>query len=103
MFEDRERSYEAKWAHDEEAQFRLMAERNRLLGLWAAEQLKLSGFEAEEYVKAVAQAGVVGKSQDTALEQVRRDFHARKIDIAEDVLRHRLEEFHNSARINLSA
>ena len=41
-FEDREKSYEAKWAHDEDLRFRTIARRNKLLGLWAAEQFGLT-------------------------------------------------------------
>ena len=46
-FKDRERAEEAKFAHDEEMHFRITARRNRLLGTWAAELMKLSAVEAE--------------------------------------------------------
>ena len=55
-FQDRERAEEAKFAHDEEMHFRIHARRNRLLGQWAAEQMKLSPVEAEAYAKGVVQA-----------------------------------------------
>ena len=45
QFDDRERAFEAKFAHDEEMQFRISARRNRLLGEWAARQMGLT--EAE--------------------------------------------------------
>ena len=38
-FEDREKGFERKFAHDEELKFRATARRNKLLGLWAAEKL----------------------------------------------------------------
>jgi len=52
-FNDRERAEEAKYAIDEDTQFRVTARRNRLLGQWAAEQMGLSAVEAEAYAKAV--------------------------------------------------
>jgi hypothetical protein len=55
-FNDRERAEEAKFAHDEEMHFRITARRNRLLGAWAADLMKLSSVEAESYAKAVVQA-----------------------------------------------
>lgn len=55
-FKDRERAEEAKFAMDEDTQFRVTARRNRLLGQWAAEQMGLSAVEAEAYAKAVVQA-----------------------------------------------
>ena len=42
QFDDRERAFEAKFAHDEEMQFRITARRNRLLGEWAARQMGLT-------------------------------------------------------------
>jgi hypothetical protein len=77
MFEDRERGYEAKWAHDEETQFRVMAWRDAALGEWAAGLMKLSGAEAADYVQSVIHAGLARKGVDPALEKVRADLSAR--------------------------
>jgi hypothetical protein len=55
-FNDRERAFEAKFAHDEDMKFRMMARRNRLLGHWAAEKMGLSEAEAESYAKDVIRA-----------------------------------------------
>jgi hypothetical protein len=52
-FEDRNKGFERKFAHDEELKFRATARRNKLLGLWAAEQLGLSGDEAQAYAVEV--------------------------------------------------
>jgi hypothetical protein len=55
-FDDRERGFEARYAHDAEKEFRVTARRNRLVGLWAAEKLGLTEAESEAYAKAVVQA-----------------------------------------------
>ncbi|MBQ1203093.1 MAG: DUF1476 domain-containing protein [Loktanella sp.] len=55
-FDDRAKSFENKFAHDAEMQFRAGARRNRLLGLWAAELLGKSGPEADAYAMEVVQA-----------------------------------------------
>ena len=55
MFDDRERAEEAKFAHDEEMEFRIQARRNRLLGGWAAEKMGLTQVEAEAYARTVIQ------------------------------------------------
>ena len=52
-FDERESAFENKFAHDEEMQFKAVARRNKLLGLWAAELMGISGDEAETYAKAV--------------------------------------------------
>jgi len=77
MFEERERGYEAKWAHDAEALFRVMARRDTGLGEWAAARLNLSAEESADYVGAVIQAGMMGRGADPALEKIRADFQAR--------------------------
>ena len=56
QFDDRERAFEAKFARDEEMQFRIIARRNRLLGEWAAKLMGLSEVEAEGYAKDVVRA-----------------------------------------------
>lgn len=53
-FDDRDKSFENKFAHDEELQFKANARRNKLAGLWAADKLGLAGEEAEAYAMAVA-------------------------------------------------
>ncbi len=52
-FDDRENAFEAKFAHDEEMQFKAVARRNKLVGLWAAELLGHTGDAAAEYAKTV--------------------------------------------------
>ncbi|MGR3378595.1 DUF1476 domain-containing protein [Salipiger abyssi] len=55
-FEEREKAFETKFAHDEEMAFRAEARCNKLLGLWAAELLGKSGTEAEAYAREVIKA-----------------------------------------------
>ena len=52
-FEKREKSFEAKWAHDEELRFKTYARRNKLLGLWAAAEMGIIGPAADAYAKEV--------------------------------------------------
>jgi hypothetical protein len=55
-FDDRERAFESKFAHDADMQFRAEARRNKLVGLWAAGLLGKSGEAAAEYAMTVVQA-----------------------------------------------
>lgn len=55
-FDDRESGFEAKFAHDEQMQFKAQARANKLLGLWAAELMGKSGSDADEYAKEVVKA-----------------------------------------------
>ena len=55
-FDDRERAFENKFAHDQEMVFRVTARRNRLIGTWAAQLMGLTPAETDAYAKAVVQA-----------------------------------------------
>ena len=55
-FDKREEGFEKKFALDEEQKFKAEARRNRLLGLWAAEKLGLTGDAATAYAKEVVAA-----------------------------------------------
>lgn len=52
-FDDREHAFEARFAHDNEMQFKAEARRNKLLGLWAAELLGKTGDDADAYARDV--------------------------------------------------
>jgi hypothetical protein len=93
IFEDRERAYEGKWAHDEETQFKILARRNRLLGHWAAGELGLSGHEAGEYAEAIVDAGLAGKDKDRVFRKIRDDFHAKNLGPPDPSIHDKMEEF----------
>ena len=78
-FEDREKGYERKFAHDEELKFRATARRNKLLGLWAAEQLGLGGDEAQAYAREVIKADLEIPGDDDVFRKIRRDFDAKGV------------------------
>jgi len=63
-FDERKRGYESKFAHDEELRFRALSRGNKLLGLWAAEQLGKSGDEAEAYAQEVTRMGFGAGSEE---------------------------------------
>ena len=56
IFDDREKEFEARYKHDQELQFKVKARRNRLLGLWAAGRMGLTGEAANNYAKEVVEA-----------------------------------------------
>jgi hypothetical protein len=68
MFHERERAFEAKFAHDEEFRFLVGARRDRLFVEWAAEMLGLSREEGDALVKSVHRIPS-GSGHDQALLQ----------------------------------
>lgn len=72
-FDDRENAFEAKFAHDEEMQFKAVARRNKLLGLWAAEIMGLEGDAADEYAKSVVIADFEEAGHEDVVRKVAGD------------------------------
>lgn len=90
-FEDRERAEEAKFAHDEEMAFRIQARRNRLLGQWAAERMKLSAAETEAYAKSVVQADFEEAGDEDLIRKLLGDLVSAGVDADEAEVRSALE------------
>ncbi|MEJ5978773.1 DUF1476 domain-containing protein [Novosphingobium sp. PS1R-30] len=86
-FEDRERGEEAKFAHDEEMQFRIQARRNRLLGQWAAERMGLSAAETEGYAKGVVQADFEEAGDEDVIRKLLGDLVSAGVDASEGEVR----------------
>jgi len=87
QFDDRERAFEAKFARDEEMQFRVLARRNRLLGEWAARLMGLSDVETEAYAKDVVRADFEEAGDEDVIRKVLGDLTAAGVDIDEGRIR----------------
>ena len=98
VFAEREKAFEDKWAHDEELRFKVLARRNRLLGLWAAGEMGLTGAAAETYAKTVVQADVVKGDDSAVLSRIHEDFKAAKIARTEHLIHRRVDEYLAAAK-----
>lgn len=96
-FDDREKAFESKWAHDEELRFKIVARRNKLLGIWAAEQMGISGDEAQEYAKSVVRADLEEAGHEDVVRKVRKDFDAKNIARSDHAIRLKMEELLQAA------
>lgn len=97
-FDDRERGEEAKFAHDEEMQFRIQARRNRLLGQWAAERMGLSAAETEAYAKGVVQADFEEAGDEDVFRKISADLKAKGASVSDDMIRKKMAELTLTAR-----
>ncbi|MBU2941979.1 DUF1476 domain-containing protein [Shimia thalassica] len=76
-FDDRENAFEAKFAHDEEMNFKADARANKLLGLWAAEALGKTGADADEYAKTVVIADFEEAGHEDVVRKVAADLEGK--------------------------
>ena len=91
-FKDREKAFEDKYKHDQELQFKVEVRRNKLLGLWLAEQLGIEGADADAYAKEVVSADFEEPGEEDVVRKVMGDIAARNIDLSEHRVRKKMEE-----------
>ena len=92
-FDERERSFELKFARDAERKFRAESRRNKLLGEWAAAKLGMTGAAVEEYVKNVRKADLAAKGDDDVLQKLLGDFRDKGITLTSAELRKTMDDF----------
>jgi hypothetical protein len=102
-FDKREEGFEKKYAVDEEQKFKAMARRNRLLGLWVAEQLGITGDAATAYAKEVVAADFEQPGDNDVVHKVMRDLTAKGIAITEPQLRVKMDELLATAILQVKA
>lgn len=92
-FDDREKGYEKKFAHDAELKFKAESRRNKMLAEWAGAKLGLTGPALEDYVKAVRKADLAEKGDDDVLRKVKVDLDAKGLGVSEADIRKVMSEF----------
>jgi hypothetical protein len=91
-FNEREKAFEAKFKLDEELRFKATARRNRLLGVWAAEQMGLNESEAGAYAKEVVKADFEEPGDDDVLQKVLTDLQGKGVETSERLVRKQMDE-----------
>ena len=102
-FDKREEGFEKKFALDEEAKFKAMARRNKMLGLWAAEKLGLSGDEAQAYAKEVVLANFEEAGNHDVFGKIRKDFDAKGVAESDHQIRRTMDELLEQAVAQLKS
>ena len=102
-FDNRKDAFENKYAHDQEMMFKAEARACKLFGLWLAEQLGMSGKDADAYAKEVVSANLDEPGFDDVKRKVIKDIQAKKLDISEHMLDKQLEKSLSEAKTQLIA
>lgn len=97
-FDDRENAFEAKFAHDQEMQFKAEARCNKLLGLWAAQLLGKAGADADAYARTVVIADFEEAGHEDVVRKVAGDLGALS---SADAVRAKRGEFMAAARLQI--
>jgi len=97
-FDDRKRGQEGKFAHDQDMEFKIMARRNKLLGIWAADLMGVAGEAAEAYAKEVVISDLEEKGDDDVFRKVRGDLDNKNVEMSDHRIRRQMEELMGTAR-----
>jgi hypothetical protein len=100
-FDTREKEFEARFKHDQELQFKITARRNRLMGLWAAQQLGLLGDAAEAYAQRVVEAQLQPGGTKNVVDKLAADLGAKDPTITPARIRFELEHLAEQAKRQL--
>jgi hypothetical protein len=92
-FDEREKSFEKKFAHDQDLKFKAESRRNKALAEWAGAKLGYAGAELEDYIKAVRKADLAEKGDDDVFRKLKGDLEAKGIKIADAEIRKMMGEF----------
>jgi hypothetical protein len=102
-FDKREEGFEKKFAHDEELRFKANARRNKLLGLWAAEKLGITGDAANVYAKEVVMSDFEESGDDDVFKKVRNDLDAKGVALSDQDLRRAMVDMMEKAIAEIKA
>ena len=89
-FNEREKGFEAKYQHDQEAQFKIRAIRNKLVGEWAASLIKPENEEI--YVKEVRVSNLEKPGDDDLIGKLLSDFESKNLEIKKEEIIKKIEE-----------
>jgi len=100
-FDEREKSFERKFQQDQELAFRVRARRNHLVGLWAAQQMGMTGDAAEAYARQVLAGDLAHAGDHDVLDKIAKDFAAKNVALDATRIKLELERCAGEARRQL--
>ena len=95
-FDEREKTFEKKFAHDEEKQFKISARRNKYLGEWASKILNYNSDQEEEYIQAVIKADFKEQGDEDVFQKIKEDLKLH--NISDDQIREKMKELNEKAK-----
>ncbi len=95
-FNDREKAFEKKFANDQEAEFKISAKRNKLLGTWVASILNLNEEQKKNYITEVIKSDFQEAGDEDVFKKIKKDLEGKNIQDTE--IRQKMSEFLETAK-----
>ncbi len=95
-FDEREKSFEKKFAHDQELQFKVSARKNKYIGEWASKILGYDKEKEKEYIQSVIKADFAEAGDEDVFRKIKDDF--KNHDISDEDIRKKMDELNEKAK-----
>ena len=95
-FDEREKSFEKKFAKDEELQFKIAARRNKYLGQWVSQKLGYSSEEEKEYIQSVIKADFQEAGDEDVFKKIKADL--KDLNVSDEDIRKKMDELNEKAK-----
>ncbi len=95
-FDEREKGFEKKFAHDEEIQFKISARKNKYLGEWASKILGYNDEKEKNYIQSVIKADFAEAGDDDVFRKLKSDL--KDHNISDEEIRKKMDELNEKAK-----
>ena len=95
-FDEREKSFEKKFAKDEELQFKIAAKRNKYLGQWISEKLGYNLEQEKEYIQSVIKADFQEAGDEDVFRKIKVDLKDQ--NVSDEDIRKKMNELSEKAK-----
>ena len=99
-FDEREKSFEKKFAHDEELQFKVSARRNKYIGQWASQILGYNSDQEKDYIQSVIKADFAEAGDEDVFRKIKSDLES--FNISDDEIRSKMNEMNEKAKADFN-
>ena len=99
-FEDRKKSFEKKFAHDQELQFKVSARRNKYLGEWVSQMLNFNSDQQKEYIQSVIKADFAEAGDQDVFRKIKEDLKEK--NVSDEDLRKKMDELNEKAKTDFN-
>ena len=97
-FDERKKSFEKKFAHDEELKFKVAAKRNKYLGQWASQKLGYNPEQEKEYIQSIIKADFAEAGDQDVFRKLKEDL--KNQNISEEEIRNKMDELNEKAKFD---
>ena len=95
-FDERKKSFEKKFAHDEELKFKVAAKRNKYLGQSVSQKLGYDPEKEKEYIQSVIKADFQEAGDEDVFRKIQADLKGH--NISDEDIRKKMKEFDEKAK-----